>query len=240
MLELVNYILQKSADKPAGERFMLGIVGFPGAGKSTLACNLVDEINRACANNVKANEEITAAVRKDVAAVVPMDGFHLPNRILDERKLRPLKGIPETFDGEGFVSLLHELRKTPAGRVPVPGFDRTLDEPSPGAIVVEPHHRILVVEGNYLLLRDAPWFQCSTILDEVWFLDVSYDTIRPRLIERHVLGGRTEDGAIEKMESTDLRNARLIEQTKQYATRIISPPQERLLPQGAATEKPAR
>lgn len=205
--DLAGGILSKAADVPSGHRYMTGIVGFPGAGKSTLAERLVDALNKAAPG--------------DMARVVPMDGFHLPNAVLEKRNLRPLKGIPETFDGEGFVKLLKALREVPAARVGVPGFDRTLDEPTPDATIVEPHHKLLVVEGNYLLVPEHPWEQVRELLDEVWYLDVAIDTIIPRLIERHVLGGRTPEAAREKMESTDLRNARLIAKTRPYATRVV-------------------
>lgn len=205
--DLAGGILSKAANLPSGHRYMVGIVGFPGAGKSTLAESLVHALNKAAA--------------EDLARIVPMDGYHLPNAVLEKHNLRPLKGIPETFDGEGFVKLLQSLRAVPAARVGVPGFDRSLDEPTPDAIIVEPHHKLLVVEGNYLLVPEHPWEQVRELLDEVWYLDVAIDTIIPRLIERHVLGGRSPEAAREKMESTDLRNARLIEKTRLYATRVV-------------------
>jgi pantothenate kinase len=208
MDELIKGIAAKTRDMTPGHRYIVGIVGFPGAGKSTLAERLVRELNALADAGVKAQ-------------LVPMDGFHLPNAVLDERGLRPLKGIPETFDGEGFVKLMKDLRAVPAARVGVPGFDRSLDEPTRDAIIVEPHHNVLVVEGNYLLVQEHPWSEVRTLLDEAWFLDVEIDTIIPRLMERHVLGGRSPEAAREKMESTDLRNARLIEKTRPFATRVV-------------------
>jgi pantothenate kinase len=205
--ELVDYLLSKLDALSESERFLVGIVGFPGAGKSTLAEQLVAAVNQA---------------RSDQAAVVPMDGYHLPNERLDDLQLRPLKGIPETFDADAFVGLLAELSERPPRRVLCPAFDRTIDEPIADAIMIEPHHRLLVIEGNYLLLPSPPWNEIADLLDEAWYIDVPMETIMPRLIERHIKGGRDAEAARQKMESTDLRNARLIATTQQFADRLIN------------------
>ncbi len=156
-----------------------------------------------------------------------MDGFHLPDETLRRRGLWELKGVPETFDAEGFVSLLRELRASPVRVVRCPRFDRSIEASIPGAIVVQPEHRLVVVEGNYLLLESEPWSEVRPLLDEVWFIDSSIDEIYPRLLERHILGGRTPEQARLKVESTDLANARLIEQTRPRADRIVLMPVER-------------
>lgn len=207
MRELVEYVAAQADATAPDARFMLGIVGMPGAGKSTFAQQLVSELN--------------AYYETKIAAVVPMDGFHLPNTILDERNLRSLKGIPETFDAEGFVAMLAELREAPARRVGCPTFDRSLDEPTPDGLIVEPKDRILVVEGNYLLMQEHPWKCVGEVLDEIWYLDIDTETVIPRLVERHIAGGRDEAAARLKTEETDLRNAKLIAQTKQFADRVL-------------------
>lgn len=207
MKELIEYIAARSEALQPNARFMLGVVGSPGAGKSTFSQQLVSELNAYC--------------EAPIAVVVPMDGFHLPNKVLDERNLRALKGIPETFDSEAFVAMLAELREVPARRVGCPTFDRSLDEPTADGLIVEPKDRVLIVEGNYLLMQEHPWKCVGELLDEIWFLDVDIETIVPRLVERHIAGGRDEAAAKVKTEETDLRNAKLIAQTKQFADRIL-------------------
>lgn len=206
MREFVEHIASQVESHP-DKRFMLGLVGAPGSGKSTLASHLVSELN--------------AYFEEPTAVMVPMDGYHLTNAILEQRNLRPLKGIPETFDAQSFVNLLAELRQTPAIEVRCPAFDRSLDEPSPAAIVVEAQRKIVVIEGNYLLLEQEPWQQIAALLDETWYLDVPTEILVPRLIERHVLGGRSPAGAREKVEGTDLPNGRLVEASRSRATRIL-------------------
>jgi pantothenate kinase len=204
--ELANDVLKKLKEHGTGARFMLGIVGSPGAGKSTVSQALVDEINRTSGS--------------EVGRVVPMDGYHLSNEELERIGLLAVKGIPNTFDAQAFVQLLEQLREN-RGLVCAPLFDRNIEASIPDAIKILPEHCILVVEGNYLLIQDEPWHRIRELLDEIWFINTSFDVILPRLIERHRQGGRTEEGARAKVESTDMPNAKLIESTKKYADRLI-------------------
>lgn len=199
--ELVGRLRQMDPD----ERFLLGIVGYPGAGKSTTAQALAAETNSLLAN--------------DCCAVIPMDGFHYSNEKLNEMGLLPLKGIPATFDAYGFITLLKQLRNN-KNSVFAPKFDRSIEASIENAIEVNPAQRLLIVEGNYLLLDDQPWNQIRDLLDEVWFLDTDFDTVYHRLIDRHMQGGKTEEAAREKVESTDMPNARLIAASRQNAQRL--------------------
>jgi len=132
-----------------------------------------------------------------------------------------LKGVPDSFDSQAFVTLLQELRKDRHKKTGCPAFDRSIEEPTPDAICVEFNHKVIIVEGNYLLLDSPPWDQIHHLLDTVWFIDTPINEIEPRLLERHIKGGRTPQAARAKMESTDLPNARLIEKTKDRADKSI-------------------
>lgn len=192
-------------DRP---RFLLGITGCPGAGKSTFSALLAEALNQLRG--------------KEIAIVIPMDGFHLPNTILEERGLLPLKGIPKTFDAQKFVELLERLRRDQTQKILCPAYDReVLDDRVEDAIEVDPSKRIIIVEGNYLLLDDLPWDQARHNLDQVWYLDVPREITEKRLIQRHMDGGRNQEQAIKKVEETDFPNTSLIERTHIYADKII-------------------
>lgn len=205
--ELVTAILKKVEQLAPQQRYLLGIVGFPGAGKSTFSTKLAAKINQ------KAKEEM--------AIVVPMDGFHRFNAELKAWGIWELKGIPESFDADAFILLLQALQEQTHRTIGCPTFDRTIEEPTENGIFVEPKHRLVIVEGNYLLLANSPWNKIKGLLSETWYIEETLTAIKPRLLERHMKGGRNKKQALKKMESTDLANARLIKVTRPLADRII-------------------
>ena len=205
--DLVAFLCSKVTSLSPGQRYMLGVTGCPGAGKSTVSEWLVNGVNEKLPDRP--------------AMVVPMDGFHFSNEQLKEMKLLEFKGIPDSFDAARFVDLLRRLRAITDKNVYCPLFDRSIEASIEDAIVIEPKNKLCVVEGNYLLVKEKPWDGCRSYFDQVWFIDVTFDTVMPRLLARHVHGGRTQEGARAKIESTDLPNANLIEQTKPYADRLI-------------------
>src|SRR5918993_3020547 len=207
--ELAAYMVDTLAKLTANARRFLGITGNPASGKSSLAQGLAATVNR--------------RVGGHVAVVVPMDGFHLPNAVLHERGLYPLKGIPATFDAEGFILLLQRLHESPYRKVGAPAFDHARHDPVYDEITVQPSHRLIVVEGNYLLHDDPPWDQVRPLLDEVWYVDAPRGIIAQRLLERHMRAGRSRKDAEKKIASTDIPNVRIIERTRPRADRIIEP-----------------
>ncbi|MBK7838645.1 MAG: nucleoside triphosphate hydrolase [Candidatus Obscuribacter sp.] len=212
--ELTAYLFERVTSGHSDDRFMLGIAGPPGAGKSTAADALVREINDLAKSNGLGT----------IAVVAPMDGFHRFNAELVALNLRELKGVPDSFDSELFVSHLTRLRELPGERTGWPTFDRAIEEPTIDGTFIEPAHQIVIVEGNYLLLDKTPWDKVRHILDQIWYIDCDVSTIEPRLIERHMQGGKTKEGAKAKVDSTDLPNARLIDASKVNACRIIQFP----------------
>ena len=119
------------------------------------------------------------------------------------------------------MRLLRRLRAEPPPTVLWPEFRRALDEPTPDAIAIAPGARIVITEGNYLLL-DRPWWrQVGPLLDEVWYLDAPLGTLRARLIARQLAGGRSEQDAVRHVDGSDLPNARLVATTRAAADRVL-------------------
>jgi pantothenate kinase len=207
MEKLTNELIESLNRLPASKRFVLGVVGCPGAGKSTLAQAVVASVND--------------QLKSDVAVVVPMDGYHLSNEVLVERGLLALKGVPESFDAEGFVQLLGKLSHKVQTNIYAPRFERSIESSIADGIVIRPDHKLCVVEGNYLLLPNPPWSEARECFDAVWFVDVELAVLKQRLQERHQNAGRTPLEAEEKVFSTDLPNAKLVEATKNLADKIV-------------------
>jgi pantothenate kinase len=208
----VNRLVDQLADDlrraVADRRLLLGIAGPPGSGKSTFAALLADALNQ--------------RPTPGSAAVLPMDGFHLTNAALDRLGLRARKGAPATFDVEGFLATLLHLRS--GHEVTAPMYDRRVHEPVPGALTIAPGVRIVLVEGNYLLLEDPPWDRVAPLLDAVWYLAVPLERCMNRVRARHLAGGCPPDQADRKVELNDRPNARLVESARGRADLVIHPP----------------
>ncbi|WP_240617450.1 nucleoside/nucleotide kinase family protein [Nocardioides speluncae] len=211
---LARYLLIRSSGATAeGRRLVAGIVGPPAAGKSRLAGRLREEVNRRAG--------------RVVAEIAPMDGFHLPNETLDAAGSRARKGEPDTFDAVGYAELLARVRGSVGETVGWPTFDRGLDAPVPAGVSFGPVTTIVITEGNYLLLPDGPWAAVRGLLDVAWYLDVDAERLRPRLLRRHVRGGRTPDDAAIKADASDLQNAVLIAGTRHRADVVLRPAEGR-------------
>ncbi|MEH1168045.1 nucleoside/nucleotide kinase family protein [Micromonospora sp. CPCC 205539] len=186
----------------AGPRQLLGIAGAPGAGKSTLAERIVAEVG-------------------PTARLVPMDGFHLAQSQLVRLGRADRKGAVDTFDANGYVSLLRRLRRLEPTSVYAPEFRRELEEPVAGAIEVAPDVRLVVTEGNYLLLPDFPWQEVGQLLHESWFLDLPAELRQRRLTARHEAYGRSPEQARAWALGSDESNAALVAGTAEKADLVI-------------------
>ncbi|MDZ7603098.1 MAG: nucleoside triphosphate hydrolase [Hoeflea sp.] len=175
-------------------RFMIALAGPPGVGKSTLSEALVAQFTR----------------RGHGAAIVPMDGFHLDNAVLDARGTRARKGAPFTFDVDGYAALLWRLLVEPDRDIAVPVFDRALDLARAGGRMITPEHRFLIAEGNYLLLPEPPWTQLADLFDMTVVLSAEPEELRKRLIERWLAHGLGPDEARARAMSNDIPNAELV------------------------------
>jgi pantothenate kinase len=151
-------------------RVVVGLVGPPGAGKSTLAVALV--------------EAAVARHGPGTAVVLPMDGFHLANEVLEALGRRQRKGAPDTFDSDGLAAVVARVARRDEPVVYAPRFDRSREEAIAGAIAIDAAARLVVIEGNYLLLADGAWGRVAAGLDEGWYLDTPAEVCRQRLLVR--------------------------------------------------------
>lgn len=186
-----------------GGRRLLGIAGAPGAGKSTLAEQLVEALG-------------------PEAVLVPMDGFHLADDELFRLGRHDRKGAIDTFDAGGFVALLRRLRAADEAVVYAPLFRRDIEDAIAGSIGVAPSVPLVVTEGNYLLVDEGPWADVRGLLDEVWYVEPEEPVRLERLVARHMAFGRDLATATARALGSDQRNAELIASTRARADLVIT------------------
>jgi len=200
-LARVRANVDAAAADSAHARTIIGIAGAPGAGKTTLAQRLVADL-----------------VEADILAVhVPMDGYHLANATLDRLGLHDRKGAVDTFDGWSYVALMRRIANDRDDPIYAPDFDRTVDEPVAGSILVAPETQVVVSEGNYLLLDEAPWGRLAEIFTMTWFCEIPEVVREERLVRRHMTFGRDERAAREWVRQVDGANARLVQTRRRPA-----------------------
>ncbi|MDE0572762.1 nucleoside/nucleotide kinase family protein [Demequina sp. B12] len=203
-----------------GRTVVIGVAGPPGAGKSTTAALWAQQISDG----------------GFPAVVAPMDGFHFSADVLRERGLAHRKGAPDTFDVEALKGALAAVREPHRAAVPWPTYDRERHDVVAHGMSVPPQAAVVIVEGNYLLLKDEPWAGIGAYLDEAWFLDVPWEVTRQRLIDRRVATGREADAAVAWVDSVDRDNDAVVRATRAGADRVVTGEQ---LPQpGAGAERP--
>ena len=183
---LARLIRSKAGDV---RRFIVAIAGAPASGKSTLAENLRDAL----------------VAQGETAIVVPMDGFHFDDLILNARGHRPRKGAPFTFDVPGFEVLLKRI-KAREPDIAIPVFDRSMELSRAAADIVDEKTRFILVEGNYLLLRSLPWNRLHALFDFSIYLKVSVEELERRLTKRWLDHGFDLAYAKNWIASNDLPN----------------------------------
>jgi len=192
------FLVAQAHALPADRRVAIGIAGGPGTGKSTIATQLV-------------------AALGSIAAYVPMDGFHMLHAKLEALGTVKDKGAPHTFEGEAFAAFISEL-KTATGPVSGPGYSRSIEDVVQNAFIIAAKARILVAEGNYLLLADPPWQGVRPQLDLSVFIDVPREKVRARLVKRHAEHGLfSEERNREHIERVDLANYDLVARSRPRA-----------------------
>jgi pantothenate kinase len=181
------------------QRFILGVVGKPGVGKSTFTDYLRDQLSN------------------ELVAILPMDGFHMSNEKLIELGRRERKGAPDTFDVDDFAETLANVRDSHGVDIRFPIFNREIEASIPNAGLVPAGVKLVIVEGNYLLHDQSGWEKIANHLDESWFLSVDDDLRMERLIARHIEFGKSPEDAKAWSQGTDEVNAKLIHLTQPRA-----------------------
>jgi pantothenate kinase len=175
-------------------RAVLGIAGAPASGKSTLAAQLALEL---------------LADHPGAVALVGMDAFHIGHRVLEQHGLTAVKGAPHTFDARGYVALLARIRAS-TETVYAPEFHRQIEDSIAHVVEVGPEVGLVVTEGNYLLLPEAPWDGVRPLLDEAWFVHLEDDERRRRMVLRHERHGHSAEDARARTFGSDEANAVLV------------------------------
>lgn len=180
---------------PAGERRIVAIAGPPASGKSSLAAKLDRRLNAAAPGN---------------CGLLPMDGFHYDDEVLGPRGWQPRKGAPHTFDVGGLSAILRRLKANDEATIAVPRFDRSIEIARAGAILIDRSVRLIVAEGNYLLLRDPPWDSLSRSFDGTALIVTEFAELETRNRQRWVDQDFDEAKLRAKLEENDLPNVRLV------------------------------
>jgi pantothenate kinase len=207
-VELVDRLDELLTAAGPDGRVIVGLVGPPGAGKSTLA--------RTLAGAAEARHGAGAVV------VLPMDGFHLANEVLEALGRRQRKGAPDTFDSDGLASVVERVARRDEPVVYAPRFDRSREEAIAGAIAVSSAARVVLIEGNYLLLADGAWARVGTCLTEGWYLDTPAAVCTKRLLARQRATYGSAEAAADWVARVDGPNAEIVASTRPRAHRIVA------------------
>lgn len=226
--KLAHEIVKKLDSIPTTARLLIAIAGFPASGKSTLAILVVNHINALLS---KVNPGLDDSMPSlPGAVIVGLDGWHLTRAQLDAMENPKLaharRGAHWTFDSQSYVSFVRLLRIPLHEEMPpitAPSFDHALKDPTPHAVSIRPHHRIVVIEGLYTMLDIEVWRDAAEKMDERWWVEVDWEVAKTRLIKRHILTGvaRDMDEAIWRADENDGPNGKFVAANLYKPTRII-------------------
>ncbi|KAG2621985.1 ATP-dependent kinase-like protein notR' isoform X2 [Panicum virgatum] len=203
-------------------KYIVGLAGPPGAGKSTVASEVVRRVNMLWSQK-HAKGSGALLPTEEIAAMLPMDSFHLYRAQLDAmedpKEAHARRGAPWTFNPSLFLKCLQTLRTE--GSVYAPSFDHGVGDPVENDIFVKPQHKIVIVEGNYLLLEEDVWREIRDFFDEKWFIYIDIDVSMQRVLKRHIATGKEPDVAAWRISYNDRPNAELIMESRKNADLVI-------------------
>jgi pantothenate kinase len=185
------------------KRIIIGIVGKPGAGKSTVG------------------QEVSKRFKYPAVSTLSMDGYHLSNEELAALGRLDRKGAPDTFDSKGFTALIRSLKTQGSEAIRFPIFHREIEASIADEGIIEPEAKVIIVEGNYLLASDHGWGEVRELLDETFFISIDEQLRLERLIARHIRYGKSPDDAKAWSLGSDEANASYIERTRHLATNFL-------------------
>ncbi len=203
LLTSLEEVVTRAKSLMGGERKIVGVIGKPGAGKSTLSAQLIKHLG-------------------NQAAILNMDGYHLSNLALRELGRADRKGAPDTFDALGFTAILQRVKNEVDQNIYFPVFDRAIEESIAAQGVITPEIKLVITEGNYLLHNENNWGGVKKLLDESWFIEVDDKLRIERLVDRHHKFGKSKVDAHSWATGSDENNARIVAQTRELADVIIN------------------
>lgn len=190
-------------------RFIVTIAGTPGSGKSKISGELCELLNHSVSTKI-----------------LPQDGYHYYRLELAQFEDPDLaferRGAPFTYDSERFLNTIKTLQNT-ENSIFIPSFDHRLKDPIENDIEITPDTKIIIIEGNYVSLKDPIWDEISDYADETWFVQVDPKVVLNRIVDRHLAAGisSTREEAIARAQGSDKLNSDYILQNSKAPDLII-------------------